>query len=653
MQQASPTGQTHPPSAGGGELVLGRYRRVRRIGAGGMGVVWLAHDEKLDRPVAVKRIATGDEAVARRAAREAKAAARLAHPAIVSLYETGRDEEAVYLVSELVVGSTLAALLEEGALSDRDVLQIGAALCDALAHAHGRGVIHRDVKPQNIIVPDTQQSGGGVAKLTDFGIAMLLDEDVLTRTGDVVGTIAYMAPEQAEGHEVTAQSDLYALALVVYEALSGVNPVRGRTPAATARNVGERLPRLERLRRDLPRELCAAIDQAVDPDPGRRGKLTDLRAGLRGHAGDVGDEPGTVEGSTLEPVTRITRRATRRATRLVAAPDAQAARGWAAEDTHAGRVQDGWGDAAPDGPWAWRPVPPSGRAVAAVGAGGLTAVALATLGPPPPFATPAAAVAVAAVVAVVPRLGALLTVLGLALWLLLAPEGVAPGVGLGHGVVVNRAGARAGDSGLALLVLAAGLPAVIALWRARPGWMSAPALAPLLGVLSLALAWPAIAGQARRVTHRLVLGALGCWWLLLVQALTGTTLLLGPVPGVRDPLRWTGSAQEAFLHVLAPLLTSGAVGIAAVWALAAAVLPFLIRGRHGALDIALATAWAAGLAAATQAVARALPGDGGPPDVRGAVLGAVLAGGLAVGARAARGPARERPGTAWRPPGRG
>ena len=109
--------------------------------------------------------------------------------AIVALHETGRDEDAVYLVSELVVGSTLAELMAEGALSDKDVLQIGAALCDALAHAHSRGVVHRDVKPQNIIVPDTQQDGIGVAKLTDFGIAMLLDEDVLTRTGDVVGTL--------------------------------------------------------------------------------------------------------------------------------------------------------------------------------------------------------------------------------------------------------------------------------------------------------------------------------------------------------------------------------------------------------------------------------------------------------------------------------
>lgn len=634
MPQVSPPSGSHAPvgtdpgarPGGDGDLVLGRYRRVRRIGAGGMGVVWLAHDEKLDRPVAVKRIAVDDEAVARRAAREAKAAARLAHPAIVSLYETGRDEDAVYLVSELVVGSTLARLLAEGALSDRDVLQIGAALCDALAHAHGRGVVHRDVKPQNIIVPDTQQPGGGVAKLTDFGIAMLLDEDVLTRTGDVVGTLAYMAPEQAEGREVTAQADLYALALVLYEALSGTNPVRGRTPAATARRVGERLPRLDRLRRDLPRELCAAIDRAVDPDPRERGRITALRTALRAHAKAVGDEPGTVEGSSLENVTRVTRLAARHAGRL----PVPAASGWEPAGEHPPGKQ---------GPRAWRAVPPSSRAIAALGAGGLTATALASLGPQPPLAAPAGALVAAVLVAAIPRLGALLLVLGLAAWLLAAPEGVAPGAGLGGGVVANRAGLTTGYGGLALLVLAAGLPAVGALWRARPGWIPAPALAPLLGVAGLALAWPAVAGQARRVTHRLVLGALGCWWLLLVQAVSGSTLLVGPVPGVREPIRWSGSLQEAFLHVLAPLVSSGVLGLALVWALAAAVLPFLVRGRSAAVDIVLASAWAAGLAAATQAVAGALPWADGPPSVRGTVPAAILAGIVAVAARASRGPA--------------
>ncbi|WP_354699757.1 serine-threonine kinase [Paraconexibacter sp. AEG42_29] len=620
MQQVSHTRSSDPP-----DLVLGRYRRVRRIGAGGMGVVWLAHDEKLDRPVAIKRIAVDDEAVARRAAREAKAAARLGHPAIVSLYETGRDEDAVYLVSELVVGSTLAVLLAEGALSDRDVLAIGAALCAALAHAHSRGVIHRDVKPQNIIVPDEPQPGAGIAKLTDFGIAMLLDEDVLTRTGDVVGTLAYMAPEQAEGHEVTAQTDLYALGLVIYEALSGTNPVRGRTPAATARRVGERLPHLDRLRRDLPRELCAAIDRAVDPDPAVRGKLTALRAALKGATTAVDDEPGTVEAGALEPVTRMTRRAARRAAAVVPVAD-----GWepdAHEDTAGGEAWD---------PLAWRACPPRSRAVAAFGAGGLTMLALATLGPETPLPAPAAGIAVAAVVAAVPRLGTLLLVLALAVWLLAAPQGTSPGVGLGDGVVANRGGVRSGWSGLAVLVLAAGLPAVLALWRARPGWLSAPALAPVLGILSLAVAWPAVAGQARRLTHRVVLGVAGLWWTLIAQAVSGTDLLIGPVPGVHARSGWEGSAQEAFLHVLVPLVSSGAVGLALVWGLAAAVLPFVVRGRSAPVDIVLGAAWAAGLAAGTQAVAGALPWAGGPPAVHGVVVAAILAWVIAVIAAASR-----------------
>ena len=144
---------TTTASTAGSEVVLDRYRLVRRLGGGGFGVVWLAHDLKLDRTVAVKRIPAPDADTAKRAQREGVAAARLSHPAIVALHEAGSDEENVYLVSEHVRGATFARLLEEGALSDRDVVEIGVALCDALAHAHKRGIIHRDVKPLNILVP--------------------------------------------------------------------------------------------------------------------------------------------------------------------------------------------------------------------------------------------------------------------------------------------------------------------------------------------------------------------------------------------------------------------------------------------------------------------------------------------------------------------
>src|SRR3954454_24009747 len=165
------------------QLVLERYSLERRIGAGGFGVVWLAFDEKLQREVAVKVVphdahAPGSE----RAEREARVAARLNHPGIVALYELGADDDAVYLVSELVPGRTLAELNRAGAVSDRDVARIGSALCDALAHAHQRKVIHRDVKPQNVLVVDEPAAGAGFAKLADFGVAHLASGDPLTRT---------------------------------------------------------------------------------------------------------------------------------------------------------------------------------------------------------------------------------------------------------------------------------------------------------------------------------------------------------------------------------------------------------------------------------------------------------------------------------------
>ena len=179
-------------------LAMGRYRLGARLGAGGFGTVYAARDERLGRPVAVK-VVPAEGTDPERAQREARAVARLDHEGIVALFDAGEEDGCRYLVSELVEGRTLAQLEADGALSDRDVLRIGLALTDALAHAHDRGVIHRDVKPQNVIVPDDAGSRRGAAKLTDFGVAHLTGEDALTRTGDVVGTLAYMAPEQASG----------------------------------------------------------------------------------------------------------------------------------------------------------------------------------------------------------------------------------------------------------------------------------------------------------------------------------------------------------------------------------------------------------------------------------------------------------------------
>jgi hypothetical protein len=546
----------------GPRLVLDRYRLLRRLGAGGFGVVWLAHDERLDRVVAVKRIATHDAAAGTRAEREAKAAARLQHPGIVALYESGRDDGAVYLVSELVRGRTLGALLEEGALSDRDIVRLGVALCDALAHAHGRGVVHRDVKPGNIMVPDRPHDGAGVAKLTDFGVARIAGEDVLTRTGDVVGTLAYMAPEQAEGRDAGAEADLYALALVLYEALAGVNPVRGRGAASTARRVGARLPALGRLRRDLPLDLCGAIDRAVLPRPEQRGTIEDLRLALALALPGVGDEAGTIAGSPLEGIAEA------------AVPRART-----------------------------RPV---ARVLAAVAAGALTAAAVAWLGPAPRLPPAAAGAAAAALVAVLPRVGWIALAVALATWL-----------------------AADQRPGTAVLVVAAAVPTAALLRRGGPLW-SAPAIAPVLGLAGLGGAWPALAGQAARPWHRLALGALGAWWLVLAEAVAGERLATGPP---RDMGDWQRSTQHAWTDVLVPIVTHGALLVAALWALAALALPYVVRGRVFALDLVGATIWAAALGSATQAVA---------PEMRGLVAGAVAAGGLAVAARASRGEARSR-----------
>jgi hypothetical protein len=559
---AAPHDATRRVGGGGPGLVLDRYRLVYRLGTGGFGVVWLARDERLDREVAVKRIPLHDGGSGLRAEREAKAAARLAHPGIVALYESGRDEDAVYLVSELVRGRTLAELMAEGELSDRDVLRVGVALCDALSHAHGRGVVHRDVKPGNVMVPDRPYDGAGVAKLTDFGVARIAGDDVLTRTGDVIGTLAYMAPEQAEGCDAGVEADLYALALVIYEALAGVNPVRGRGAASTARRVGARLPALGRLRRDLPLDLCAAVDRAVMPRPEQRGTLGDLRSALAVALPRARDDEGTIAGSPIE----------------------------------------GIAGAAP------RPrVRPGARFLAGAGAGALVTGALAWLGPLPPAPPVATGAVAAAVVALLPRGGWLALAAALALWL-----------------------AAAQSAGVALLVAAGAVPTALLLRRGGALW-SAPVLAPALGIAGLAGAWPALAGQAVRPWHRAALGALGGWWIGLAEALTGDRLAVGaPAPPAAD---WQADAGRALTDVVVPLASQGTLALVALWGVAALLLPVVVRGRLFALDLVGATAWAAGLGSATQAVA---------PGMRGLVVGAVAAGGLAVAARASRGEAHSR-----------
>jgi len=624
-----PSGGDGPASGG---LVLGRYRLERRLGAGGFGVVWRARDEHLEREVAVKAISRIPEAAAGaddRPFREARAAARLNHPGIVALYEMGADEESVYLVSELVRGRTFAELERAGALSDRDVVRIGAALAAALAHAHERGVIHRDVKPQNVIVVAEPSAGAGFAKLTDFGVAHLVGDDPLTRTGDVVGTLAYMAPEQAEGRRPTGACDVYSLALTLYEGLAGENPVRGRSPAETARLLGRRPPPLRAYRRDLPHDLCAVLDACLDPRPERRPELVELGAVLPEAAPELATEGGLVEPETLarvgllpgrEPEQPRRREGDRPEPAVAPFPD----------------PPPSWRDAHRDAPPApyelararERPPPPAHpaeaprgsllarlgpRAAAGLAAGGLTAAVLAVPATEPPADIVSAGAVAAGAAALLPRIGWLAAAAAVLGWLIL-------GTGL---------------AGAALVALPALVATMLLLPRAGRGW-SLPALAPLLGAASFAPAYLGAAGLARTALRRAGLGAAGFLWLAAAEAIAGERLLYGAPAAVPAPSAWIGSVTAALTQAIPPFVTTAALAPALLWALLAAVLPLAVRGRSLALDLARGALWVAGSIAAHAALGEALALGGSVAEARGAVVGPVLALAFAVPAATLR-----------------
>jgi len=250
-----------------------RYELVGKIGSGGFAEVYEARDLTLDEAVALKIVADG-RGMSGRVVREVEAAAALAHPNIVALYDWFSDGERSILVCELVDGESLDELA--GELGDGDVAAIGVELLEALAFAHSQGIIHRDVKPQNVML-----DSAGHVKVMDFGIARLMDADTLTQDGDVIGTVAYMSPEQAAGRRVGPPSDVYSAGMVLYELLAGEHPLRGQTPAETLSNVAAgRLPSLDALRPDLPQDLVELIDDACAPRPGERPTAAELSEAL-------------------------------------------------------------------------------------------------------------------------------------------------------------------------------------------------------------------------------------------------------------------------------------------------------------------------------------------------------------------------------------
>jgi hypothetical protein len=226
---------------------IGPYRLIRAIGAGGMGIVYLAEDTRLKRLVALKALAdewTHDDSRRERLRREARAAAALSHPGIATVFALEEFDGALYLVSEYVPGETLREELARGPLAAGRVLDTGLALAQALAVAHAHGIVHRDVKPENIV----RTSDGGV-KLVDFGLAYDMDaggrgdrQARLTRDGAVLGTPAYMAPEQIRYTAIDARADVFSLGVVLYEMVTGESPFADQTPAATIGRVLEREP---------------------------------------------------------------------------------------------------------------------------------------------------------------------------------------------------------------------------------------------------------------------------------------------------------------------------------------------------------------------------------------------------------------------------
>ncbi|HZB85456.1 MAG TPA: serine/threonine-protein kinase [Gaiellaceae bacterium] len=251
-------------------LAGGRYRVERELGHGGMSTVFLAHDEELDRPVAVKVLAAhlaSQPGLYERFVREARMAAKLSHPNVVQVFDAGEEDDRPYIVMEYVPGRTVAdELSSSGKLEVARVVDLALQVCGGLELAHSSGLVHRDVKPQNLLVRDD-----GTVKIADFGIARAVEATNLTQIGSILGTAAYLSPEQAEGETVTAAADIYSLGVVLYELLTGRTPHEFSSLADLVVKQREQAIRpLTDLEPSVPPELEAVVMRCLARNPDYR-----------------------------------------------------------------------------------------------------------------------------------------------------------------------------------------------------------------------------------------------------------------------------------------------------------------------------------------------------------------------------------------------
>ena len=259
------------------DLVLGRYRPLRPLGTGGSGSVWLVRDEHLTRDVALKVVPREGKAGSR-AEREVEAATRLRHPRCLRALALERDDRHVYVAYPYVRGRTLREHLRGGGLDDATAVEAAAQVLEALAHAHAKGIVHRDVKPANVMLEEGEKTS---VRLVDFGLAQIDEAETLTAVGDVPGTLGYIAPERLAGEEAAGAADVWSVGVLLWEALAGRHPFWAVSPLETARRVETGAQPLATVRPDLPRGLCRAVDRMLEVDPRKRPRPKTLAHMLR------------------------------------------------------------------------------------------------------------------------------------------------------------------------------------------------------------------------------------------------------------------------------------------------------------------------------------------------------------------------------------